>query len=183
MSYCSLILVLVYYIDNICLGNENVLSRSILVILEITMCRKFFMLFAVLLSISAQAETCSTVVGETELESYYNDLNHNTCKLKMTDGRCLRLAPIQGCPADSVVQLDEQKSKIALQQYNASKQQAQNPSNKSVGQIFWEGAIKADECNRFKEIRYSCAGASNYNKCMQIRAGANYKAYENYCVN
>lgn len=129
------------------------------------------------------AQTCTEVIGESKSRTYENDARSNTCKVKLVDGRCLRLAPMDWCPVGRVVQLDETKSQIALKQYYAAQQRQQESSQVSPGQMAWEALGKIDTCNRLQELRYSCATAGSYDQCMRIRVGNDYRSVERYCSN
>ena len=76
--------------------------------------------------------------------------------------------------SDKILQtLQDQQSKTCAY--------VQQTQQKSISQTFVEGAIKADACNRLKEISYSCAAAGSYDQCMKIRVGNDYKDGLSYC--
>ena len=37
-------------------------------------------------------------------------------------------------------------------------------------------------CTKFKVVKYTCAGVSNFDNCMTIRFGDNYAEYESICL-
>ena len=138
--------------------------------------KKLFLIFICLPIVNISfAQRCPSVYGETPLETYYND-GSDTCKLRLNDGRCLRVPATAQCPSDSIIQLDEAQSAEAFKQYLTKNSGGNDGSKKLI-----ETIKTIDYCNNYKEFRYSCAGSANYDQCMNIRFGTNHQSMPRKC--
>lgn len=129
----------------------------------------------IIFSNNAMAQRCESIIGETKFDSTYND-SPETCKLRLTDGRCIRVQGSPQCPGSSIQPLNEAQSAVALKEYEA-KQKALVDGYNNLAKQFGE----IEECNRFKQVRYACASAGNYEQCMTIRFGNSYRAMPQKC--
>lgn len=135
------------------------------------------LLMGIFLSNNSIAQSCQSVIGESQggAASIYNDLS-KTCKLRLTDGRCIRLQATVECPENSVQVLNEAQSAAALKEY-AAKQKATIDGYNNLA----KRSREIEECNRFSQVRFSCASAGNYEQCMTIRFGDSYRAMPQKC--
>jgi len=125
---------------------------------------------------SKPAQSCYKVEDETHARTSLEDEQHNSCKVRLFDGRCLRVPVSAECPVDSVVQISEAQSAEVFNRYSAMKKTAnQNSLN------LYNYVKSFDGCNDYKQIRYSCAGSGNYDQCMSIRFGKSYQSMEKKC--
>jgi hypothetical protein len=133
------------------------------------------LVMTIVYSNSTVAQSCKSIIGESEFDTMYNE-SSKTCKLRLTDGRCIRVQATPQCPGSSVQPLNEAQSAVALKEYEA-KQKAIIDGYQNLR----EELNLIDECNRFKQESYSCAGAANYEQCMTIRYGNSYRAMPQKC--
>lgn len=136
-----------------------------------------FAFMLVLFCCAGYAQVCSEFVGETNLESFYNDTGNKNCKAILTNGKCVRLPPSPNCPAGAIIQLDEQQSAAALAQNKAQKKKDIEYTKKLI-----ERTQLIDMCNAYAANRNLCATAGNYDQCMNIRFGNNHKSMPSRCA-